>query len=161
MLEREHRYAVGDARTAAATADGSLGRALRADSKELVGARDVASRTLQGAASTTDPKGRLEYAQALVAKVKKKDVAAADREALALRLRAMTSLLRDIGLVNSRADQGALANADLGSDLTRLAADYDGDRVLRAFSAVGRALGALMARNASPKIVADWLMLQL
>ena len=157
-LEQAHGYAAGDARAAAATADGSLGRALRADSKELARAREAASRTLQGAATTADPKRRLDFVKDLVVK---KDVAATDREALALRLRAMTSLLRDIGLVNSRADHNALANADLGSDLTRLAADYNGDRVLRAFSAVDRALGALTARNASPKIVADWLMLQL
>ena len=158
VLEREHGYAAGDARAAAATADGSLGCALRADSKELARARKAASRTLQGAAATADPKRRLEYAKDLVVK---KDVAATEREALALRLRAMTSMLRDVGLLNSRADHNALANADLGSDLTRLAADYDGDRVLRAFSAVDRALGALTVRNASPKIVADWLMLQL
>ena len=157
LLVQDHEYAETDARAAAAHADGSPGRALRAHSGDLARARAGASRSLQGAA-TADPKHRLAYAKDLVAK---KDGAATDREALALRLRAMTSLLRDVGLVNSRADHAALANADLESDLTRLAADYDGDRVLRAFSAVERALGALTARNASPKIVADWLMLQL
>ena len=158
LLVRNHGYAETDARAAAASADGSVGLALRAESGDLARAREGASRTLQGAATTVDAKRRLEYAKDLVVK---KGVAATEREALALRLRAMTSLLRDIGLVNSRADHAALANADLGSDLTRLAADYDGDRVLRAFSAVDRALGAITARNASPKIVADWLMLQL
>ena len=39
--------------------------------------------------------------------------------------------------------------------LTRVEQAFDGERVLRAFAAVDRALGAL-ERNASPKIVADW-----
>ena len=157
-LVQAHGYEEADARAAAATADGSLGRALQADSAELARAREGAAVTLEGAASTADPRRRLEFAKNLVVR---KNVAATDREALALRLRAMTSLLRDVGLVNSRADHAALANADLGADLRRLAGDYDGDRVLRAFSAVDRALGALTLRNASPKIVADWLLLQL
>ena len=158
LLVQDHDYAETDARAAAANADGSPGRALRVHSGDLARAREGASRSLQGAAATADPKRRLEYAKDLVVK---KDVAATEREALALRLRAMTSLLRDVGLVNSRANHATIANADLRSDLTRWAADYDGDRVLRAFSAVDRALGALTVRNASPKIVADWLMLQL
>jgi hypothetical protein len=37
---------------------------------------------------------------------------------------------------------------------------FDRARLVRAFTAVDRALGAL-DRNASPKIVADWLVLQL
>jgi len=44
--------------------------------------------------------------------------------------------------------------------LERLAQAYRGDRGLRAFGAVDRALAAL-DRNASVKIVADWLVLQL
>ena len=158
LLVQDHGYAETDARAAAANADGSPGRALRVHSGDLARAREGASRSLQGAAATANPKRRLDFAKDLVVK---KDVAATEREALALRLHAMTSLLRDVGLVNSRADHAAIANADLRSDLTRLAADYDGDRVLHAFSAVDRALGALTVRNASPKIVADWLMLQL
>jgi hypothetical protein len=37
---------------------------------------------------------------------------------------------------------------------------FDSDRALRAFAAVDRALAAL-ERNASPKIVADWVALQI
>ena len=161
LLVKDHGYNETDARAVAATADGSLGRALRMNSGDLARAREGASRSLQGAVATKDPKRRLAYAKDLIAK---KAVAATDREALVLRLGAMRSLLRDVGLVNSRADHAALANADLESELTKLAAAYErGEegRVLRAFSAVGRALGAITARNASPKIVADWLMLQL
>ena len=42
----------------------------------------------------------------------------------------------------------------------RLLRSFDGDRALRAFSAVDRALAAL-ERNASPKIVADWVAFQI
>jgi hypothetical protein len=42
----------------------------------------------------------------------------------------------------------------------RLTASFDNDRTLRAFSTIDRALEAL-ERNASPKIVADWIALQL
>ena len=160
-LVHDHGYAEADARAAAASADGSIGRALGADSTSVAQARDVASRALQTATASADPKRRLESAKELVAKSKKKGAPAADREALALRLRAMTSLLRDVGLVLSGGNDAGLANADLGSEVMKLADRYDGDRVVRAFSAVDRALGALMARNASPKVVADWLVLQL
>ena len=44
--------------------------------------------------------------------------------------------------------------------LQGLAPSFDRARLVRAFAAVDRALGAL-DRNASPKIVADWLVLQL
>ena len=51
-------------------------------------------------------------------------------------------------------------NADLLADLERLTASFDSERSMRAFTAVDRALAAL-ERNASPKVVADWLVLQL
>jgi hypothetical protein len=44
--------------------------------------------------------------------------------------------------------------------LSRLSGVFDGERTLRAFAAVDRALAAL-DRNASPKIVADWIAFQL
>jgi hypothetical protein len=44
--------------------------------------------------------------------------------------------------------------------LRGLLRSFDGDRAIRAFSAVDRALSAL-DRNASPKIVADWLAFQI
>ena len=47
-----------------------------------------------------------------------------------------------------------------GPLLERLAPAFGGDRGLNAFRAVDRALVAL-DRNASPKIVADWLVLEL
>ena len=52
-----------------------------------------------------------------------------------------------------------LANPDARADIEELRA-FGGDRGLQAFAAVDRALAAL-DRNASSKIVADWLVLQL
>ena len=69
-------------------------------------------------------------------------------------------MLRDLGVLLSRADERCLANADLQPLLRRLLRSFDGDRTVRAFSAVDRALLAL-ERNASPKIVADWLAFQI
>ena len=163
LLVRDHGYGEGDASVVAATADGSLGLALRLDSDDLAGARECASKTLQSSATTTDSKRRLAAIKELFKEFVERKSPSATREAFALMLQAMMSLLRDIGLVNSRADRKALANSDLESGLTKLAADYDdgSDRVVNAFSAVDRALDAVTVRNANPKIVADWLMLQL
>jgi len=72
----------------------------------------------------------------------------------------MASLLRDVELVASRADSGMIANAEVRPILERLTKSFAGDRGLRAFAAVDRALEAL-DRNAGVKIVADWLVLQL
>ncbi len=59
-----------------------------------------------------------------------------------------------------RADPSAIANADLQPQLTALSSAYDGDRVTRAYAAVDQALAAI-ERNASPKVVVDWLVLQI
>jgi hypothetical protein len=63
-----------------------------------------------------------------------------------------------MGLLLSRADERTLANVDLKPQLQALLRSYDADRTIRAFETVDRALSAL-DRNASPKIVADWLAL--
>jgi DNA polymerase III subunit delta' len=160
-----------EARAVAATADGSVGRALEASAADLVEARDVAQRVLAQAASS--PGGavgsgvraasgagagrRLESAKELLAK---SGSGAGDRESLATHLRAMASLLRDVALIATRADARALANADVRSALERLAPAYQGERGVLAFAAVDRALVAL-ERNAGVKVVADWLVLQL
>ena len=84
---------------------------------------------------------------------------AAVREQLATELRAMASLIRDVELLSTSADSRALANPDLQPALEGLSA-YQGERGIRAFTAVDRALMAL-DRNAGVKVVADWLVLQL
>ena len=75
-------------------------------------------------------------------------------------LRLLAALLRDLGILAAQADTRMLANPDLASDLGHLVPAYDSARSMRAFAAVDRALAAL-ERNASPKVVADWLVLQL
>jgi len=100
-----------------------------------------------------DPHSRLDSARALTG-------GSGDRDEVRRRLRAAASLLRDLGVLLSRADERGLANADLKPLLSRLMKSFDGDRTLRAFSAIDRALDAL-ERNASPKIVADWVALQI
>ena len=124
---------------------------------DLVGARDSAQRLLEHAARVSDPVHRLGSAKNLTGK---KSTPAAEREQLAVCLRALASLLRDLGVLAAGADTRSLANADLQPNLETLTSAFDGERSMRAFTAVDRALGAL-ERNASPKVVADWLVLQL
>ncbi len=156
-LVRDHGYAEADAHAAAIDADGSIGLALSAQSADLSEARDAAQRLLEQAARHGDPVRRLEAAKDLGAK---KGSPASEREQMAASLRAMASLLRDVSVLAAAAEVSLLANADLKDPLARLAAVYDGERSSRAYAAVDAALAAL-ERNASPKVVADWLVLQL
>ena len=155
-LMRDHEYDEADARAAAAEAGGSIGRALAAGGVDLTEARGAAQRLLNQAARVSDPGRRLETVRGLTGKA----TGAAERDQMATCLRAMASLLRDVGLLASRADPGSLANPDLQDDLRRLSAAFDSERSMRAFGAVDRALAAL-DRNVNPKVVADWLVLQL
>lgn len=164
-----------EARAVAATADGSLGRALQASAGDFVEAREIAQQVLAHAAATPDPRRRIEGAKDLLAGTGAGGAAGHDaRERLALHLSAMASILRDTELLSAvgpagsggaRSDieietVGPLANPDLRSEIERLAPSYRGGRGRRAFAAVDRARIAL-DRNASVKIVADWLVLQL
>ena len=153
VLMRDHAIDAAAAHAAAAASDGSIGRALESSGDDVNEARDAAADLLQGVASPSDPRRRLDGARALVA-------GGADRDGLSRRLLALASLIRDLGLLHSHADERALANADLKPRLQGLLRSYDGDRTLRAFATVDRALWAL-DRNASPKIVADWLALNI
>ena len=156
VLMREHEYAETDAHAAASLSDGSIGVALQGGSGEFVDAREAAAGLLETVASTDDPRCRLDGAKSLSGAAR----GGSDRDELARRLHALSSLLRDLGALLSRADERCLANADLRPRLARLQRSFDGERALRAFSAVDRALSAL-DRNASPKIVADWLAFQI
>jgi DNA polymerase-3 subunit delta' len=157
VLMRDHGCSEPEARAAAADADGSVGRALAAASADRADARDDARRLLDHTARLTDPVQRLEAIKDLTGG---KGSAAAERDQLSACLRALASLLRDLGILAMAADRRVLANADLESQLQRLSGSFDHRRSVRAYAAVDHALGAL-ERNASPKIVADWLVLQL
>jgi DNA polymerase-3 subunit delta' len=157
LLAARHGYADADARAAAAEAEGSVGRALALQSVDTVEAREAAQRLLEQTARGSDPVRRMDVARELTGK---KGTPAAEREQLASCLRALSSLLRDLGIIGLHADPGALANADLQDELARLVSSFGPARSMRAFGAVDEALGAL-ERNASPKVVADWLVLRL
>ena len=120
-------------------------------------ARDVAQRVLQQAASLRDPARRINAAKELHPKAG--DTGAVARDQLAAYLRAMASLLRDAEVVSNGSPVG-LANADAAATVERLVAAYGGERGVKAFAAIDRAIDAL-DRNAGAKVVADWVTLQL
>ena len=155
VLMRTHGYDAEAAHAAASASEGSVGAALDEGSKEFVDARAAAQRVLEVVATARDPRRRLDGARALT------DARGTpDRDGLARRLRAVASMLRDLGALRCQADERCLANPDLRRPLGDLLSAFDRDRTLRAFAAVDRALAAL-DRNASPKIVADWVALHL
>lgn len=156
LLVRDHRYTEADAHAAAADADGSVARALAAATVDVMEARQSATALLEHAARVADPSRRLEAAKALTGRKSTSE----DRDRLSVCLRSLASLLRDLGILAEGADRRTLANADLEPQLAQLAQTYDAVRSMRAFGAVDRAIAAL-ERNASPKVVADWLVLQL
>ncbi len=145
-----------EAHAVAALADGSIGRALEASAGDLVEARDVALRVLVDAASSADPRRRMDAAKELVGTG---SGGASDRDRLAVHLRAMSSLLRDVEALACRVDPAVLANPDMLGPLDRLHA-FAGERGRQAFQAIDRALTAL-ERYTNAKLVADWLVLQL
>jgi DNA polymerase-3 subunit delta' len=157
VLVRAHGFTAAEARAAASVADGSLGVALEEREAGAGDAREAAGRLLQSLAAARDARRRLDSVRELVPPGGRP---AEVREEVARRLRALSSLLRDLEVLSARADERWLANADLKAALQALLKAFDRDRVLRAFSAVDRALAAL-ERNASPKVVADWLAFQL
>ena len=159
-LVRDHEYSEDKARELAALAGGSLGRALEADSGNLNEVRAACCRALQAVASAADARVRLDSVRELVGERKAGSTAGADREELAARLTALLSVVRDLAIFSTCANGNALANLDLTAELEGLSRFYGCDRAVRAFTAADRALRALR-RNASPKIVADWLVLQL
>src|SRR5690349_18657463 len=158
-LIRDHDYTDGDARDAAPLADGSLGQALALIDNDLSMFRELAIGLLQHTAGRADTQSRVQAASALHTgggSSKKERT----REDVAIVLRLMASMLRDLEAINSGADRSVLANPLLTSDLESLARSYSGDRARAAFGAVDRALTAL-ERNAGTKVVAEWLAVQM
>lgn len=151
VLERGHRFPRAEAMKAAAASDGSVARALELQADEFEAARAEAEDLLRVAGR--DPRTRLEHAKGML---KGGPVPAVEREHLGARLRAISSLLRDVGLLASGADARLLANLDRHSQLEQLARTFGSDRASKVFADVTRAQNALDA-NVSPKVVADWV----
>lgn len=153
-----------DARAAAARADGSIARALADLDGDPGEARRVAAEVLGMVAGSPAAVGRLAAAQALIARPEggkgKKGSASATRAEVAGRLQAMASLLRDVEVLHAGAGDRWLANTDIDVQLGRLTRAFEGERAVRAFRAVDRALYAL-DRNVNHKSVADWVALEL
>ena len=160
ILTRDHGYGESDARAAAAAAGGSAGRALCLASGELTAARDAALALLRTVAAARDAKSRLEGAKGLLAGRPGGKGGGGQRQELTERLRALSSLVRDVTLLASGADRGTLANPDLRARLDPLAQRVSARRGVQAFATVDEAIDAA-ARNAGPKVVADWLACRL
>ncbi len=154
ILVSKFDYAPAEAHAAASAADGSVAAALEGASEDVAAAREAAARLLEGVAGSRDPGRRLQGAKVL------SGGGGADRHELARRLQALSSLLRDLGVLLAGADERSLANSDMKARLGAVVRSFDGERAVAAFAAVDRALWAL-DRNASPKIVADWVAFQL
>jgi DNA polymerase-3 subunit delta' len=168
-LMARHGMDEHEARAAAALAGGSFSRALASGGGDLADARAVAAGVLIEADQAVEPRLRLALGTALLegaakkgkGKGKESQAATPDRSVMAVRLRAMHSLLRDLAVLESRAPDTDLVNLDLRADLEPLARTWTRDRIARAFVAVGRALVAIEYQNANSKIVMSWLAFQL
>lgn len=147
------------ATTIAATAAGSVSRALATEQGDAGEARRVALAVLQGVAARPSASQRLAVAQRLLDMPKRKG-GAAERDMLLRRLDALAGLLRDVSGVQAGAAAGDLASPDLAQPLGALGAQFDGIRLARAFQRVDEARRAL-ERNQGPKVVADWLACEL
>lgn len=156
-LTRDHDYSDVDAREAAPLADGSLGQALALIDNDLTMFRELAMGLLRNSAGRADAQSRAQAASPLHTGASKKE---RTREDVAIILRLMASMLRDLEAINAGADRAVLANPLLTGDLESLARAYSGDRARTAFGAVDRALMAL-ERNAGMKVVTEWLAVQM
>jgi DNA polymerase III subunit delta' len=159
-LMRHEGLAEAQARAVASIARGSLAAARQAASEAegQEGYRAAAIRVLQQLSDAGDARDRLDATRNIVGKGK--GSGASERDSLANHLHALAALLRDLAVLATRADVSAVVNVDLVPALQSVSRFFDPDRILRAFTALDRALGAL-ERNASPKTVADWVVLQL
>ena len=145
---------------AAAAADGSVARAIEAGSDEYLQARESAAAALRALAASPPAKRRLDAGKDLAGTRRAGSGGSSEREALTRRLRALGTLFRDLQVVSADGDRTRLANGDLADQLEALSRSYGADRAGRGFETVDRAVEAL-ARNASPRVVVDWLALRI
>jgi DNA polymerase-3 subunit delta' len=146
--------AEADARVLAAASGGSVSRALAEEAGDLAEDRDAALAVLR-AAGDDRLSGRLKAGGSLAQHGSKRR----DREALDARLAALGSLVRDLTVLASGTEAG-VTNPDLEPDLRRLLPRFDVRRLSAAYALVTGARQAL-DRNASPKILSDWVAVSL
>ncbi len=143
-----------------AVSGGSVERALAlagGSAADLERDREAALNLVLAAARDGGVALRLKASAALVQHKSKRR----DREALSARLAIVGTLLRDLGVLQVQAGSAApLANADFGDELREIAGRFDLDRVTAAYAAVARGQASLEG-NASAKLVADWVSVQL
>ena len=150
LMAKDKRMDMAQANGRAAVSGGSVERAIKFDLKEFGDDRAAAVGLLEAAQRGGVP-DRLKAATAFASVEKKRRA----REAAATRLAILSSLLRDLTMLDAR-HGNALANTDLRGELQHMSASFNVTRLLAAFAAVNQA-EASIDRNASPKIVADWL----
>ena len=152
VLTARHGMDAALARSRASLSGGSVSQALAIDGGALEDDRDAAWDLLR-AAAVAPVSARLKVAEA----VTKHGTKRREREALGMRLAHVSALLRDLGALTSMPPGHAtLSNSDREADLRGLVRAFPSDRLISAFALVTKAQAAL-DRNASPKIVADWV----
>ncbi len=104
-LTRDHEYSDVEARQAAPLADGSLGQALALIDNDLSMFRELAMGLLRNSANRVDAQSRVQAAAPLHTGKKERS-----REDVAIILRLMASMLRDLEAINAGADRAVLAN---------------------------------------------------
>ncbi len=154
ILAKDEGVEPGRARALAAASGGSVARALADDGGTLADDREAALGLLRAAGGRAVVP-RLRAAAALAKHGSKRR----DRAALDARLSALASLARDLAVIRAQAAT-PLANLDLEGPLHDLVSGFDAERIDAAYGAIVQARQAL-DRNASPKIVADWLAVRL
>ena len=157
VLVARHGIDARAAQSAAALADGRVGTAMTLNATDVAVLRELALLLLRQAGSNAPLASRLQAAATVAVPGKNKE---RPREEVALVLRFLASMLRDLELLNTTGGSAALANPVVADDLQSLARRFTGDRARHAFVATDRALAAL-ERNAGVKVVADWLSVQL
>jgi DNA polymerase-3 subunit delta' len=166
VLVRDHGMERARAVAVAAVSGGSVGEALAREAGAFAADRDAAIDVLDALVAAGAPAARLQAMQGLMRRTGgggrggKKGEATLSRQAFATRLDALKGVVRDACATAVQADPRGIGNADVADRLARLAAAVETPRLVRAFTAIDRAQNAL-DRNAQPKVVADWLALQL
>jgi DNA polymerase III subunit delta' len=168
LLVEQHKMDASAAREAAFASEGSPGRALADASDAGTATRALVEGVVGAAADARGPEQRLRLAAHLLepaetkttrGKGKAKSFSAPERELLGERLEVLSATLRDLSVVAAGGDERFMAHAP-SADTLALAQRWGAARLTQAFAAVGRAREAL-ERNTSPKVVADWLAMQL